>query len=200
MRRRRGRSSTASAGSRNSHPEAAAIRDRSLELFRHDEHAQALTGALKELIDDASRFLAGLATPRPRTRRRPPTPPPPPQPGYTRVESDRKVHLTPDEAASSTGSANCRSGPGCTGSRSTGRSNVRTTRPFLLQVRRWKPSSASNGGGRAMDGRVIGVRASRRGKPGRSRLMASRCELLDAHQRWLSVRSWRNAAIPANGS
>jgi len=80
------------------HPEAAAIWDRSLELLRHDEHAQALTGALKELIDDASRFLAGLATP-PGPGPTPPTPPPPPQPGYTRVESDRKVHLTPDEAA-----------------------------------------------------------------------------------------------------
>jgi hypothetical protein len=83
----------------NSHPEAAAILDRSLELFRHDEHAQALTGALRELIDDASGFLAGLAaTPGPGPVTPTPTPPPP-QPGYTRIESDRKVHLTPDEAA-----------------------------------------------------------------------------------------------------
>jgi len=84
-----------------SHPEAAAICDRSQELFRHDEHAQALTGPLKELIADASGFLAGLAgAPGPGPVTPPPTPPPaPPQPGYTRIESDRKVHLTPDEAA-----------------------------------------------------------------------------------------------------
>lgn len=82
-----------------SHPEAAAILDRSLELFRHDEHAQALTGPLKDVIADASGFLAGLAAaPGPAPVDPPPTPPPP-QPGYTRIESDRKVHLTQDEAA-----------------------------------------------------------------------------------------------------
>jgi hypothetical protein len=82
-----------------SNPDAAAIRDRLLELFRHDEHAQALAGALQELVDDASRFLAGLATtPGPGPATPTPTTPAPVEPGYTRIESDRKVHLTADEA------------------------------------------------------------------------------------------------------
>ncbi|MCP9485022.1 MAG: hypothetical protein MSC30_04130 [Gaiellaceae bacterium MAG52_C11] len=74
-----------------SHPEAAAINDRTLELLKHDEHAQALSPALRQLIDDAARFLAGLTPP--------PPPPPPPPSGYTRIESDRKIHLLPNEAA-----------------------------------------------------------------------------------------------------
>jgi hypothetical protein len=75
-----------------SDPEAGAVRDRALELFRHDEHAQALTPALRALVDDAASFLAALA---PGTE---PAAPPPAQ-GYTRVEGGRKAHLPPADAA-----------------------------------------------------------------------------------------------------
>jgi hypothetical protein len=80
--------------------EAAAIRDLTLDVFRHDEHASPEGGRFAGLVGKAADLLASLAapaTPRPGHTPAPPTPAPTP-PGFTRVDAGRKEHLDPDAA------------------------------------------------------------------------------------------------------
>ncbi len=87
-------------GLADQNPEAAAIRDRTLDLFKHDEYASPEGGRLAALVGKAAELLATLATPAQPGPGPPPgwpTPVPTP-PGFTRVDAGRKEHLDPDAA------------------------------------------------------------------------------------------------------
>lgn len=81
--------------------QAATIRDRAIELFRNDEHGESLSAPFARLITEAAELLARRVAPQP-TQPQPPAPElpagTPSAPGYTRIESDRKEHLLPEEA------------------------------------------------------------------------------------------------------